>query len=435
MVYEHDIRGCLAESSGRGGLSAEDFAAYLSRTEPALARLRAHRAAGDLPFLAMADRRDDLAGPRSLIERARRQVSDLVVLGTGGSSLGGQTLAALKTHPPRARARLHFADNIDPHDFGLLIEGLDLASVLFVVISKSGGTAETLTQFLIALDAVNQAVGEAKAADRFLVVTEPGENPLRRMASCRGLRVLDHDPGLGGRYSVLSLVGLIPAIFAGVDPDEVRAGAAAVLDDMDAAREPRRCAPACGAALAVGLAERCGMATTVLMPYCDRLGAFAMWFRQLWAESLGKEGKGTTPVRAIGAVDQHSQLQLYLDGPADKMFTLVTLDVKGTGPRVDPALIAAEPALAYLSGGTVGDLCDAEQRATAETLAHNGRPVRVFRLHRLDERTLGALIMHFMLETVLAGALMGVDPFDQPAVEQGKVLARRYLTEAKRIRT
>jgi glucose-6-phosphate isomerase len=429
VVYEHDISACLAEAIGEHGLSAARYADALARTGPALERLRAWHAEGALPLLALPGRGDDLAVLEPFIDKASRKFSDLVVLATGGSSLGGQALAALKVHPlaPADRNWLHFADNIDPHDFGVLIDGLDLANSLFVVISKSGGTAETLTQFLIALDAVRTASGDESIRGSFLVVTEPGDTPLRRLAQRWRLPFMDHDAGLGGRYSVLSLVGLLPAMFAGVDARAVRAGAAQVLETTLGAEAPEQAEPARGAAVSVGLAEERGIAATVMMPYCDRLGPFAMWFRQLWAESLGKDGTGTTPIRAIGALDQHSQLQLYLDGPRDKMFTLVTLDVEGTGRRVEPALVADDPALAYLSGRTIGDLCAAEQRATAETLARSGRPVRVIRIDELDERTLGALLMHFMLETIIAAELLGVDPFDQPAVEQGKVLARQYL--------
>lgn len=429
VVYEHDISSCMADAIGARGLTAEALATWLDRTRPALDRLRNQRTAGDTPFLSLPDRRDDLAVIAALVEQASRKFSDLVVLGTGGSSLGGQTLAALKAHPvpPASRNWLHFVDNIDPHDYGVLLDGLDFANSLFVVISKSGGTAETLTQFLIALDAVKSAVGEEALRGCFVLITEPGDNPLRRLAARWKLPVFEHDPALGGRYSALSLVGLLPAMFAGVDATAIRAGATQVLDMALGADDPADSPPAVGAALSVGLALENTITTTVMMPYCDRLGPFAMWFRQLWAESLGKDGKGTTPVRAIGAVDQHSQLQLYLDGPPDKLFTVITLDVEGTGRRVDPELVADEPALGYLSGATIGDLCDAEQRATIETLARNGRPVRVIRLEDLNERRLGALMMHYMLETVIAGDLLGVDPFDQPAVEQGKVLAREYL--------
>ena len=176
-------------------------------------------------------------------------------------------------------------------------------------------------------------------------------------------------------------------------------------------------------------ADETGKNVTVLMAYADRLERFAAWWVQLWSESLGKDGRGTTPVRALGPVDQHSQLQLHLGGPRDKLFTIVTVDVSGQGPEIDPILAsrAGEPGF---GGRTVGDLVVAQGRATADTLARNGRPVRMLKLDRLDETSLGHLLMHFMLETIIAAHLLGVDPFDQPAVEEGKVLARTYLSES-----
>jgi glucose-6-phosphate isomerase len=162
------------------------------------------------------------------------------------------------------------------------------------------------------------------------------------------------------------------------------------------------------------------------MAYADRLERFTHWYVQLWAESLGKNGKGTTPVAAIGPVDQHSQLQLFIAGPRDKLFTVVTVDSAGRGPRIhaDLARIAGEP---YFGGKTIGDLVAAQGRATAETLAKNGCPVRTMHLGRADESSIGELLMHFMLETIIAAHLLGVDPFDQPAVEEGKILAKKYL--------
>jgi glucose-6-phosphate isomerase len=163
-----------------------------------------------------------------------------------------------------------------------------------------------------------------------------------------------------------------------------------------------------------------------MMAYADRLERFTRWYVQLWAESLGKDGKGTTPVAAIGPVDQHSQLQLFIAGPRDKLFTVVTVDSAGRGPRIDADLarIAGEP---DFGGKTIGDLVAAQGRATAETLAKNGCPVRTMHLGRVDERSIGELLMHFMLETIIAAHLLGVDPFDQPAVEEGKILAKKYL--------
>jgi len=165
----------------------------------------------------------------------------------------------------------------------------------------------------------------------------------------------------------------------------------------------------------------------VVMPYGDRLERFAMWHRQLWAESLGKDGKGTTPIAALGPVDQHSQLQLYLGGPRDKLYTILTQGLAGKGPRI----VSADPELAYLNGRTVGDLADAEQRATIDTLIANTRPTRTLNVPVPDAHTIGALFMHFMLETIIAAHVLGVDPFDQPAVEQGKLLAKKYLQDMR----
>ena len=192
------------------------------------------------------------------------------------------------------------------------------------------------------------------------------------------------------------------------------------------ARRPAAEVPAAlGAALNIATAES-GKTIAVLMPYSDRLERLSRWFVQLWAESLGKDGKGTTPIGALGPVDQHSQLQLYIAGPRDKLFTIVTVGAAGKGPRIDAAL-AARAGEPDLGGKTIGDLVAAQGRATAETLAKNGCPVRTMHLERLDEAGLGELLMHFMLETIIAAHLIGVDPFDQPAVEEGKVLAKQYL--------
>jgi glucose-6-phosphate isomerase len=430
MTYQHDIGGAI----GAHGIDEGRLAPVLAEAAPALERLRAWHKDGSLPLLRLPAKRDDLPMLQTLADEFRRRFDHVVLLGTGGSSLGGQTLAALADPgfgPRPGCPRLWFMDNIDPATFAALFAGLDLARTGFLVVSKSGGTAETLTQFAICLDAVRQALGASEVGDRFLLVTEPRENVLRALGTRHGMRILDHDPGVGGRFSVLSNVGILPALIAGLDGARIREGAAAVLDATLAAKDAKASAPALGAALTVALGRHRGVTQTVLLPYVDRLAHFGLWFRQLWAESLGKDGKGSTPIRAMGTVDQHSQLQLYLAGPADKMFSVVMLDVAGTGEAVAPAFADA-PSLAYLAGRRMGDLLDAEQRATAETLIRNGRPTRIFRLAGLDEGVLGALLMHFMLETIVAAHLLGVDAFDQPAVEEGKVLARQYLGEMKR---
>lgn len=429
MSYVQLTSSCFSDVLGTHGLDIGQFAALLEKTKPALETMRMQHADGSLPVLRLPEQTEDIEALMPIASRYRVQFDDVVILGTGGSSLGGQTLCRLADvgfGPREGAPRLHFFDNVDPHSISAMLERLTLDRTGFIVISKSGSTVETMTQFLVCLKAVQDVVGKDNAVGHFTAITEPGDNLLRRLAKNHGMTVLDHDPDIGGRYSALSLVGLLPVMIAGLDAKAVREGAARVLNPVLAGEPPEKIEAVVGAAISVGLATENNILSTVMMPYVDRLADFGLWFRQLWAESLGKQGKGTTPINALGTVDQHSQLQLYLDGPRDKMFTVIMLSCTGDGPSVDPAL-ADDKALAYLSGKSVGDLMDAEQRATAETLIRNKRPTRIIQLDRLDETVMGALMMHFMLETIIAAHLFGVDPFDQPAVEEGKILTRQYL--------
>jgi len=430
MLYSHVIDDALEAKVGKHGLPQASLDRELARASAALDKFRRWKADGTLPLLSLPGTHDDLALLKPHAERFAK-FEHVVVLGTGGSSLGGQTLVALKDQgfgPARGRPKLWFMDNVDPATITELSARLPLARTGLIVISKSGTTAETLTQFLTLLPEFEAKVGKAKLADHVIAITEPSDNALSRIAGSIGCPILDHDPRVGGRFSVLSLVGMLPAMIAGLDAAAVRDGAASVLDPVLQASDARGLAPAVGAALSIGLAKERGIGTTVLMPYCDRLGYFGFWYRQLWAESLGKGGNGTTPVRAMGTVDQHSQLQLYLGGPSDKMFTVVILDTAGQGKPIQPAALGGDKSLAYLENKSLGDLLLAEADATAATLIKNGRPTRVIRIATLDERVMGALMMHYMLETMFAAELLGIDAFDQPAVEEGKILTRQYLS-------
>jgi glucose-6-phosphate isomerase len=439
MALTQSIETARAEVIGAEGASAAAFDAALARTAAALDWLKARHADGSLPLLRLPERRDDLAAIGEAARRLTAHASDIVILGTGGSSLGGQTLAQLAGHGVpglgllRGEPRLHFMDNLDPETYGALLAKLPLAATRFVAISKSGGTAETLMQTIAALSAVKEAGLTARIPELFLGLTEPAKagkgSGLRALLDAHGIAMLDHDPGVGGRFSVLTNVGLLPAAMLGLDIEAVRAGAAAALAPVLERRQPAAVPAAVGAALAVALAETRAKTISVMLAYADRLERFTRWYVQLWAESLGKDGKGTTPVAALGPVDQHSQLQLFIAGPRDKLITVITVDALGRGPRMaaELAKLAGEPDFA---GKTIGDLAAAEGRATAETLAKNGCPVRTIHLARLDEKSLGELLMHFMLETIIAAHLLGVEAFDQPAVEEGKVLAKRYLKGA-----
>jgi glucose-6-phosphate isomerase len=440
-LYEQSLAGCLDGAIGRHGLSEAELAAWTDRLAPAIVRLQEDYRTGRLPHLRISEESVDITQAEAAYARLAQGARDIVFYGTGGSSLGGQTLAQLggwfipgsADAAQKQRPRTRFYDNLDGHTLGASLAAFeDLGAVRFVVTSKSGGTPETLVQALAALAAVKAAGLERRIPEMFLGITEPRaegkKNGLRTLFEQHGIPLLDHHPGIGGRFSVLTNVGLLPAIARGLDASAVRAGAKAVVDALMATREPARLAPAAGAAVAVALARERGIRAQVMWPYSDRLGRFAHWFAQLWAESLGKGGKGTAPIACLGPVDQHSQLQLFMDGPHEHLITIVRVPTAGTGPRMDVDLANAA-GLGYLAGHTAGDLVAAQSHALPQALGRAGRPVRTFDLARLDEASLGALMMHMMLETILAADLMGVDPFDQPAVELAKVITRERVAE------
>ena len=429
MYYQQNTDGCFAATIGGTGLAEDAYRGLLGETAAALDYLRAAHGDGSLPFLDMSEAAGGLGALESIAEKYIEAFDDVVLLGVGGSSLGARTICGLAA-PPTAgeRPRLHFIDNIDPDSFTRLFQTIDPDRTGFIVTSKSGATAETMSQFLIALDRMRDGIAGANMGDHFTAITEPGARPLRSLAEKFSIPILDHDANTGGRYAALSVVGLLPALIAGLDAGALRQGAADALQPLLDGAPPEDFAPAIGAAINVGLARGAGVTATVMMPYLDRMVEFGAWYRQLWAESLGKNGLGTTPIRALGTVDQHSQLQLYLDGPADKLFTLIFAPAKGLGGVIDPEL-ALQAGLDYLAGHRMGDLLDASQRATAAALTQNKRPVRIITIDILDETVMGALMMHFMAETVIAARLLGVNAFDQPAVEAGKLRARRSLEE------
>jgi glucose-6-phosphate isomerase len=438
MPLIQSIDSALEKNIGQHGVSAGALSDALARADKALDWLRARHADGGLPLLNLPQARDELPALRDLAVRFADRATDIVLLGTGGSSLGGQTLAQLAGHAVpgvgalRSGPRLHFMDNLDPESFAALLERLPLQTSRFAAISKSGGTGETLMQSIAVLSALQAASLGPRIPDIFLGLSEPAKagkaNGLRDLLGTFKVPMLDHHTGVGGRFSVLTNVGLLPAAILGLDVVAIREGGGLALAPVLAKKKPADVPAALGAALSVAMAETKGKSIAVVMAYADRLERFTRWYVQLWAESLGKDGKGTTPIAALGPVDQHSQLQLFIAGPRDKLFTVITTDRAGQGPRIDKDLakVAGEPGL---GGKTIGDLVAAQGRATAETLAKNGCPVRTIHVPKIDEESMGELLMHFMLETIIAAQLLGVDAFDQPAVEEGKVLAKRYLSQ------
>ncbi len=355
--------------------------------------------------------------------------TDLVVLGIGGSSLGAQTVVRALQHPQRMLQadghgmRVHLVDNVDPDVIHGLLHTLDPARTVVNVISKSGTTAETMAAWLAFRAWLRTALGDGYAR-HVVVTTDPSAGVLRPLAEERGYRSFGVPPSVGGRFSVFSAVGLLPIAAAGIDVHALLAGAAEAEASVD---QPFDANPAARATLIHALLARRGKTQNVLMPYATRLKDLGAWYVQLWAESLGKAvdrsgstvHAGTTPIPAVGATDQHAQVQLFNEGPNDKVVAFVRVaafDHPLAIPDAEPEVAG----LAYLAGAEFGSLLLAEQAATAHALASHRRPNYTWRLPAVDARSLGELMQLLMWQTALMGELLGIDAFDQPGVELGK---------------
>ena len=427
MYYKQDTTNCFADKIGKMGIANQVFDGAMNRLSTAQQLLKSDIEQG-VPYLTLPSRRDDIDELQSVVEQYR-QFDDVVIFGTGGSSLGAEALQQISTitNSGTKFPKLHIITNIDPYTYKHRFRKMDFEKTGFIVISKSGGTLETIMQFLTIVPEIRKVIGEDRLKDVITIITQDGDNPLRKLAQQHNLPVLEHDKDLGGRYSVFSLVGILPALLVGLSAVEFRQGAEFVL--QQAIDKPiADSLPAIGASIQVGLMEQDNISASVLLAYSDRLGSLARWYRQLWAESLGKDGYGTSPIYGMGPVDQHSQLQLWLDGPKDKFFTLIHTekDVK-TDPIEDTYLDAMD--MEYIRGRSLADLMESSCFATYQTLADNGRPTRMLSLDGVSVSSMGAVMMHYILETVFSAHLLGVNPFDQPAVEQGKVLIRQRLKD------
>ena len=357
--------------------------------------------------------------------------TDLIVLGIGGSSLGGITILSALQHPyhnlksDRDGLRVHFVDNVDGDVISGLLEVLDPKTTVVNVISKSGTTTETMSAYLACKVWLEAALG-AEFTGRIVATTDPKKGILRPLAEKVGYPTLSVPPSVGGRFSVFTAVGLLPAVLGKIDVEGLLRGAARAQDEF---LEPAAKNPHLQAALALHLYGLRGKNMVVFMPYSSRLRFLADWFAQLWAESLGKAvdkngsevHSGTTPVKTLGTTDQHSQVQLYREGPNDKLFIFVKVqntDKNTPIPNAEPD----QPDMNYLEGKTFGTLMNAELAATANALADAQKPSFMWTLERVDGENLGYLMQSLMLQTAVVGELLGINAFDQPGVELGKVL-------------
>ncbi len=401
-----------------------------ARTRAALERLLAD-AGGPASFLRLpSDRAAEeavLAAAAAVPARFRR----VLVLGIGGSALGARAaIEALPAPGPTRAARdVRFLANLDPASVADALEWFHPDDTLLVVITKSGATVETLTQFALFAERIRTAGGAAALREGVVAITDPERGALRRIAGSIGCRTLDVPPEVGGRFSVLTAVGLFPVALAGLDVARMLRGADGVIRALRDAGDPPTHPAVASAALHHRAWER--SAVRVLWAYGDRLAALGDWFCQLWAESLGKVradgvAVGQAPIRAIGSTDQHSLLQLAMQGPANLCLTFLTAGGPWPSLRV-PDAGALDPEMREFAGRDVGEVFEALRMGTMAALVRAGRPLLHLHVPRLDEAAVGALFAHFEVETALAGFLLGVHPFDQPGVEEGKRFAHGLL--------
>jgi glucose-6-phosphate isomerase len=424
------------------GLVRESIQELAHRFAEIQAEVRRRRGAGEYGFYRLVDQAPTVRTIKTFAEGLGQAHDHVLVLGIGGSALGTKALLnALR--PPAWNElddegrdffpRLTVLENVDPTSVAAALERIDPRRVLVNVISKSGGTAETMAQYLVVRAWLEQALGPA--AYRHLVfTTDPSRGALRELAQRDHIATLDVPPDVGGRFSVLSPVGLLPAALVGIDIDGLLAGARRALERAES-DELLQNPPALYAALHWEADVSQQSRIHVLMPYTDRLRELAEWYRQLWAESLGKrsdrQGRtvhvGPTPLAAVGATDQHSQVQLFMEGPYDKVITFISVDDLGVDvpiPRPAGMSGSAElpPDLDYLAGRSLAELLRAEYEATSAALSQMGRMNCTLRLTDLTAAAVGEAIMFLQLATGYAGVWYGIDPFDQPGVELGKRL-------------
>lgn len=359
--------------------------------------------------------------------RISARYKNVMVLGMGGASLCGQVLVSLLKQPNAAYGRwpsIYFVETLDPVSISALFSQANPNETAYLVISKTGKTIETLTQASLFYVFTKNFLGREPDPGQFTIITDPRPSPLCDFAAAVNAKLLFHIPTIGGRYSIFTNVGLLPAAIAGLNIKEICQGAKMTLEKFS----QDSCSPVIKGAAAQSVLYERGIQQAVFMTYCDRLVGLVDWVRQMYAESLGKSGEGITPIKALGTMDQHSQLQLFLDGPKDKWFT-----VFGGVPEFPHLEVQFPPAFKSWNNGLEGrklsDIVDIEYRATISALRSRDYPLRTFRIDVLDEKTIGALAMHFMLETMVLAKLMQVDAYDQPAVEIGKRFAAELLAQ------
>lgn len=416
------------------GITKEQFKALAEKTSLSILRINEERKNGKTPYRELPFNTKISQNVKELVKQFQTGCENLVVLGIGGSALGNIALqTALNPYmynmdrKQRIGPRLFVFDNVDPHQLASFLDwlGEGLEQTVFNVISKSGRTSETAAQFMIIRQMLLDKLGPESLHEHIVATTDAKQGTLRKIADESHLQCLEVPDGVGGRFSVLSAVGLFSAAMCGIDVDSLLAGARD-MDKRVSSEDFYKNPAAINAAVHYHFFNN-GKRISVMMPYSHALKDFADWYRQLWAESLGKkedvEGKsviaGATPVKALGTTDQHSQVQLYREGPNDKLFTFLQVRNFDKDLRMGPAPDCA-PELDFLAGKNLSMLLNSEKTATEYALIESKRPCLTVLFEKIDAYSVGQFIYLYEVTTSITGTLFNINPYNQPAVELGK---------------
>ncbi|OPX22778.1 MAG: glucose-6-phosphate isomerase, partial [Candidatus Latescibacteria bacterium 4484_107] len=432
MRLRLDFNHAMAEAVGTQGIAYDELSALSDRCAQIDSELRTRRVSGELPFYELPYQ--DVGKILDFVETHRDRFDAFVGVGIGGSALGSIALHTALRHPyhnqltSRQRngaPKMFFPDNVDPDRLKGLFETLNPARTLFSVITKSGSTAETMSTFLLVREWLMERLGDGWR-EHVVVTTDAEKGDLRTIAKREGLPAFEVPDGVGGRFTVLTSVGLLSAAFSGIDIQGLLDGAAAMdrrMQECDPMENPAYVDACLHYLFDMNQDKR----LSVMMPYVHALKDVADWYRQLWAESLGKKHAldgtivhaGPTPIKALGATDQHSQIQLYVEGPFDKVITFLAVDRYQSALTFPPAYEDLG-SLGYLGGHSMSELIQAERMATEFALTRAGRPNLTITLPEVNPFTVGQLLYMLEVQTVFSGGLYNINPLDQPGVEAGK---------------
>ena len=448
MLLKFDFNNMMADYIGEQGIKQEELDAMKAKAADAVAKFNANRGQGWLGWSELPYNQDEIVA--DILDYAKKMQSKIeyfVVLGIGGSALGPAAVFTALCHfrhndLPKDKQKIKFLveDNVDPERMLALLDVIEPEKTLFNVITKSGATSETMSQYLIISDLLKKKIG-AKWNEHIVATTSSAKGNLIKLAKENNFKTFYIPDGVGGRFSELCPVGLLPAAIMGIDIKAMLEGAAAM--DKACKEGDMYKNPALMAAVLQYIAMGKGKNISVMMPYADSLKYIADWYCQLWGESLGKakdnDGKlinaGQTPVKSLGVTDQHSQVQLYTEGPYDKVITLIGVE-KYRGDVVIPQGAEAFPDVNFLCGHTMGELINTERVATEYALTRSKHMNNTILLDEINANTIGQLLMLFQIETAYEGYFLNIDAFNQPGVEEGKnatyALFNRKGYEAKR---